>query len=73
MQDTSDNKNMYKWLPTIPIDVSPKIGPTKGGTELTITGSNFTDSGEIMCRFNDVLVKAKRINSAELRCVTPPW
>lgn len=73
VQDTSDNKNEYRWLPTIPIDVSPRRGPTKGGTELTITGSNFTDSGEIACRFVDKIVKAKRINSAEIRCIAPPW
>jgi len=60
-------------LPTIPIDVSPRRGPTKGGTELIITGSNFTDSGEIACRFVDKIVKAKRINSAEIRCIAPPW
>jgi hypothetical protein len=54
------------------------MGPVRGGTEVTIKGQGFVDTGNITCTFgpSDSLgnktVKAKRTSSAEISCISPP-
>jgi hypothetical protein len=72
-QDRTNNSNIYKYInPGVVLDVKPERGPTKGGTEVFITGSNFTDTGEISCRFHETTVKATRLSSTLIKCISPP-
>lgn len=64
---------MYHYYkPPFLFDAVPNMGPTKGGTVVTVAGSNITDTGNITCRFGDTTVPAKRISSSEIKCTAPP-
>lgn len=43
-----------------------------GGTKVKVVGSNFSDSGNITCRFGETTVPATRISSSEVECLAPP-
>eukprot|EP00741_Cyanophora_paradoxa_P010637 tig00020537_g10281.t1 len=50
----------------------PNNGPLAGGSSVTVTGSNFMNTGEFLkCRFGDDTVSAKFINSTALVCLSP--
>ncbi|CAM9157522.1 unnamed protein product, partial [Ectocarpus fasciculatus] len=59
--------------------ITPEMGPTTGGTALTIRGSGFTSSELLGCRFGlggtdnvtTMLSKARFISSSVIECVTP--
>lgn len=77
-QDRTDDKNMFHYYQAPFIEGTPLMGPMRGGTEVTIKGTGFQDTGNITCRFGDPdslgkkVVPAKRISSAELHCISPP-
>lgn len=58
--------------------VSPGMGPTTGGTTLTVKGSGFVSSGSLSCYFgrgggqneSSVVVSALWISSSVVECVT---
>ena len=64
---------MYHYYkPHFLFDSQPRQGPTSGGTNVTVIGSNFTDTGEISCKFgkkNATFVKYK--SSSEIICTSP--
>ncbi len=68
---TDDNTIYYYYHPPFVYFITPKIGPVEGGTEVTITGSNFENTGYVMCKFGTVLVQGRYINENELRCTSP--
>jgi hypothetical protein len=41
------------------------------GTKVKVVGSNFSDTGNITCRFGENTVPATRISSSEISCVSP--
>jgi hypothetical protein len=43
-----------------------------GGTKVKVVGSNFSNSGNITCRFGENIVPAKRLSSSEVECFSPP-
>ena len=45
----------YYYHPPYVYNIHPKIGPVTGHTNVTITGSNFEDTGYVMCQFGDKL------------------
>lgn len=47
---TQTNKNTY-YTPYGIHHLTPNSGPVKGGTEITVVGSGFVDTGEAKCRF----------------------
>lgn len=64
-------------IPTIS-SVSPEIGPTTGGTTLTVKGSGFVSSESLSCVIGEgdenstsTVVKAQWISSSAVSCVTP--
>lgn len=72
-EDRTDDGNLYHYYkPPFLFDAEPNQGPTKGGTKTKIVGSNFTDTGNITCRFGDKTVPATRLSSSEITCVSPP-
>ena len=50
----------------------PNIGPISGGTNVSIIGSNFEDTGFVQCQFGDKVVEGEFINNNKLACVSPP-
>ncbi len=40
-------------------DVDPRMGPLDGGNVVTVSGTNFQETGQILCSFNDNVVKGK--------------
>ena len=49
----------------------PREGPTKGGTHVRITASEFKKDKHILCVFDGVKTRAKYITSSEIECVSP--
>ena len=68
---TSDDILFHYYHPPLIYGIDPKIGPVTGGTTVKITGSNFADTGFVMCKFGTIIVKGTYINENELRCVSP--
>ena len=69
---TNDGVLFYYYHPPFIYFIHPKIGPVQGGTVVTITGSNFEDTGYVMCKFGDKYSKGKYISQNELKCISPP-
>jgi hypothetical protein len=56
-------------LPSV-TSVSPSSGPAAGGTDVTITGSNFAQSS--LVHFGSSLATATYVSATELKAVAPP-
>ena len=67
----TNNGLSYTYIenPTI-TTVSPDSGPTSGGTAVTITGTNFTETDSVT--FDSVAAPFSVINATTLSAVTPP-
>jgi hypothetical protein len=66
------NAFTYYAAPTI-ASVTPAAGPTSGGTAVTITGTNFTDSGPAGVTFGGAGVTGFIfVSSTQLNVTTPP-
>lgn len=71
-EDRTNDENIYHYYkPPFLFEAEPNQGPTKGGTKVKVVGTNFTDTGNITCRFGDITVPANRVSSSELTCVSP--
>jgi len=51
--------------------ISPCTGPNTGGTQVVVSGLDFTKSSSLFCRFGAVDSAALFISSTRLSCVTP--
>ena len=54
--------------------VSPPLGPTSGGSAVTVVGAYFRDGPALSCRFGahaDATVAATWLNASALACVAP--
>ncbi|KAH8066382.1 hypothetical protein JL722_820 [Aureococcus anophagefferens] len=70
--DFTDDGATFSYLATAVVSgVSPASGPSTGGTEVTVTGSDLAFSTTLACRFAFVDVAASFVSSSELRCVAP--
>jgi IPT/TIG domain len=52
--------------------VEPAVGPARGGTVVTVTGSGFADSADLSCDVGERRAAAVYISSTALSCVVPP-
>ncbi len=69
-QATTAAKYTFVAPPTI-TEVTPTLGPTKGGTTVTIWGSNFV--GTVLVRFGEKRGTAVRVlSSSEVTVTAPP-
>lgn len=68
---TEDNVLFYYYHPPFVYSIIPKMGPISGGTVVTITGSNFENTGYVMCLFGNTYAKGEYISQNELKCVSP--
>lgn len=48
--------------------ITPKAGPSSGGTEVRVIGLNFSQSLDMYCAFGTTLVKANYVSDKELTC-----
>ena len=70
-QYTDDEVVFYYYRPPNVFDLDPLIGPVAGGTNVTVIGSNFKDTGELKCKFGNSVVPGKFLNVNEILCVSP--
>lgn len=71
-QYTDDNNIFYYYRPPYLFDINPREGPISGETRVIAIGSNFRDTGNITCKFNETVVKGKFLSSSEIECMSPP-
>ena len=70
----SANKDIvFTYIPAAKIlNVFPTSGLSAGGTVVTVSGSNYSNSMEINCKFGDsILSEALFVNESSLQCVSP--
>lgn len=67
---TEDENIFYYYKPPNLFDLNPRMGPVKGGTKVLVVGSNFEDTGEIMCDFGHGQVEGKFISTSEIECIS---
>ena len=51
--------------------LAPTEGPTTGGVQVTVSGSNFVSSEDLMCRFDSTLAPATYVNASNILCTSP--
>ncbi|CAN0054030.1 unnamed protein product, partial [Heterosigma akashiwo] len=73
-KDFSSDKMTLAFVPPPTVSsVFPKYGPTSGGVQIQVVGTNFIDlGGTIFCMFNDSLVNATTLDPTTVSCFTPP-
>ena len=73
---TDDDVPYYYYKPPKLYDMTPKDGPTKGGTHVRLFASDFKKNKHILCVFEGVKTvktRAKIISDQEIECVSPEW
>ncbi len=70
-QYTDDNVPYFYYKPPQVFDCEPREGPTKGGTEVIVLGTNFKDHKNITCKFGNKLTHGVRLSESEIRCTSP--
>ena len=73
---TDDDVPYYYYKPPKLYDMTPKDGPTKGGTHVRLFASDFKKNKHILCVFEGVKTvktRAKIISDQEIECVSPVW
>lgn len=68
---TDDENVFYYYKPPNLFDLNPRMGPVRGGTTVLVVGSNFENTGEIMCDFEHGAVPGKFISNSEIECTSP--
>lgn len=66
-----DTTNTCVLAPPIVTGVAPRTGPAKGGTELTVTGSGFTEGAEVLIN-GATGVGTRVVNATTIATTTPP-
>jgi hypothetical protein len=69
---TEDNTLYHYYKPPFLFDSEPRQGPVTGNTTVTVVGTNFTDTGNITCKFGRQVVPARYKSSSEILCESPP-
>lgn len=73
-QDWTDDGTLYYYYkPPFLFDVQPRQGPLRGGTNVTVMGTNFNRTGHITCRFGHKEAPAELRSSSEIRCQAPAY
>ena len=53
--------------------ISPATSPTSGGVTVTVSGIGFTDTADLVCRFDATVVAALYVNDSAVACVAPAY
>ena len=71
-KDYVEAETLFSYVPiAIVHSVQPSRGPLSGMTVATLSGSNFFNTTDLMCRFGDATVSALFVSSTVLACETP--
>ena len=73
LQDWSESSRLVVAAPLWrALSLAPTLGPERGGTELTVTGTGFERPAGIACRFGggDTPIAARYINATTIACLT---
>jgi IPT/TIG domain len=71
-QQYSDDNNIFNYYrPPYLFDTNPREGPVSGGTKVIAIGSNFRETANITCKFNETEVPGKYLSSSEIECIAP--
>lgn len=57
--------------PVVLLSIDPSSGRHGDNTAVTVTGSGFQPSADLMCRFGELETPANLVNSTHIRCVAP--
>ena len=68
MTDTEVVEYRSDATPTI-TDIEPKLGPTNGGTPITITGTNFS-ANDCTVKIDNVECTTSSVTSTTIQCTT---
>jgi hypothetical protein len=69
---TDDNVEYFYYKPPKIYDVTPKEGPTRGGTEVIVTGAEFMTDKNIICQYGSIKTRGKLISTSAVKCLSPP-
>ena len=53
------------------LSILPRSGPRSGGTKVVLYGSNFVQSGSLICQFGDVYSKGEYVSNSTMYCISP--
>jgi hypothetical protein len=70
-QYTDDNNVFNYYRPPYLFDINPREGPVNGTNKVIAIGSNFRDTKNITCKFNDIVVPGVFISTSEIECMAP--
>ena len=68
---TSSNVQYTYYADATILGIEPATGPSSGGTEITIVGSDFIFSSALRCRIGTTDVAAEYVSAEEIKCETP--
>lgn len=71
-QYTDDNTIYYYYRPPNLFDMKPREGQVQGGTRVVLIGSNFRDTGNITCKFDETVIQGIYVSETEIDCISPP-
>ena len=67
------NAVLITFAPTpIVTSVEPAFGPSRGGTNVTLRGYNFSSFTALECQFGSVTTRARLVNASAVECASPP-
>jgi len=70
-QFTDDNQIYSYYKPPYVFDMEPRQGPTQGGTNVTLVGTNFKEGIPFKCKFGDHITEGHYISSSKVSCIAP--
>ena len=62
---------VFEYYETRVLGVSPRVGPTDGGTLVSVFGEGFESSADYVVRFGLTYVQANFVSSSQVQCLTP--
>ena len=71
LQSHGQHTFTYYAVPHV-IMLSPPCGPRRGGTRISIHGTNLPTGRTIACRFDNVIVPSTSVSSEWVNCTAPP-
>jgi len=68
---TDDNIEYFYYKPPKIYDVTPREGPTRGGTEVIVTGAEFLTDKKIICQYGSIKTRGKLMSTSQVKCLSP--
>lgn len=71
-QQFTDDGQIYNYYkPPYIFDMEPRQGPTRGGTNVTIIGTNFKENSSLRCKFGNQEVQGYYLSPHKATCISP--